>query len=98
MKKFEKLLSKPWAAYTFASCCAVLLYMVLSHFGAIKTAASSVWSFISPVVIGIVIAYLLNPVSDFFEKKLFKNLKKEGSRHGWAVVVTLLCFVLFLNN
>lgn len=96
MKKFEKLLSKPWAAYTFATCIAVLFYMILSNLSAIKGAFSSVWSFLSPVVTGIIVAYLFNPVSDFFEKTVFKKVKKDSARHIWGVVLTIVCLVLIL--
>ena len=96
MKKFEKLLQKPWAAYTFAACAAVVLFLLLSNLGTIGKAFSSVWSLLSPVVTGIIIAYLFNPVSDFFERTVFKKIKKEGTRHTLAVVLTIVCLVLIL--
>jgi len=96
MKKFEKLLEKPWAAYTFAACCAVALYIILSHLGIAFLWLSSAWSFISPVVTGIVVAYLLNPVSDFFEQKVFGKAKNKSAAHFWSVVLTVACLVLFL--
>ena len=96
MKKFEKLLSKPWAAYTFAACAAVVLFLMLNHFSAVKGAFAAVWSLISPVVTGVIVAYLFNPVASFFEKKLFKKLKKESTRHVLGVILTIVCVVLVL--
>ena len=96
MKKWEELLSKPWAAYTFALCSAVLFYMLLSHVSAIAYVLHSFFTLISPIIIGAVVAYLLNPAANFFEKKLFKKMKKESSRHIFAVIMTLICFILFL--
>lgn len=96
MKKFEKLLAKPWAAYTFAACSAVILYLLLSHLAVFFGWLSSLWKLLSPVVIGIVVAYLLNPVSDFFEYRAFRKIKNRSAAHFWSVVVTVVCLVLFL--
>lgn len=97
MKKIDQLLSKPWAAYTCAACCAVVLYLLLSHLGQILGwLLPTFWRYFSPVVIGVIVAYLLNPVSDFFEFKVFAKVKKRSAAHFWSVVMTVLCFILFL--
>ncbi len=96
MKKIKALLEKPWFAYTFALCAAVLFYMVLSHLGAIGGVLHSFLSLISPVIIGAIVAYLLNPIAAFFAKKVFFKVKKERSRHAFSVIATLVCFVLLL--
>ena len=95
-KKLEILLAKPWAAYTCATCSAVLLYLILCHFNVITGWVSALWKLLSPVVIGIIVAYLLNPVSDFFEFKIMGKIKNRSAAHFWSVVLTVLCFLLFL--
>ncbi|MCH5197684.1 MAG: AI-2E family transporter [Oscillospiraceae bacterium] len=95
-KKFSGLFSKPWFYYTFALCCAVLLWFFLNNFDSIKLFIGSVWKFISPVVLGLIVAYLLNPVADFFNTKLFFKIKKESARHIWSVIATVFCLVLVL--
>ena len=96
LKKLEKLLAKPWAAYTFAACAAVLLFLAVSHFDVIRGWCAGIWKVLSPVVIGVVVAYLLNPVSDFFEFKVLGKAKNRSAAHFWSVVLTVFCFVLFL--
>ncbi len=96
MKRFKDVLSRPWAAYTFAACCAVTLYMLLSHLSLFFGWFSSLWKLLSPVVIGVIVAYLMNPVSDFFEFRVFKKLKKPGAAHLWAVIMTVTCLALVL--
>ncbi len=96
MKKFEKLLEKPWIAYTFAACAAVVLFLLLSHLSLFFGWIAAVWKLLSPVAIGIVVAYLLNPISDFFEFKVLKKMKNKSAAHLWSVVLTVVCFVLFL--
>ncbi len=94
MKKFTQFLSRPWAAYTFAACVAVILYVALTHTAVISGWLSSLWKLISPVVTGIIVAYLMNPVEDFFEMRVFKKMKKPGAAHLWGVVMTVVCLVL----
>ena len=96
MKRFKALLTKPWAAYTFAACSAVILYMLLSNLSIFAGWLSSIWKLFSPVVIGIIVAYLLNPVSDIFEFRVFKKVKKPGAAHLLAVIMTVLCLILAL--
>ncbi len=97
MKRIKNLLTKPWAAYTFAACCAVLLYMLLSHLTEVGAWLTGVRRFLSPVFTGIVVAYLMNPVSDFFEFKLFHKVKNRGAAHLWSVICTVFCLVLVLG-
>ncbi len=96
MKRFEKALAKPWFAHTFAACCAVVLYLLLNNVKAIGGAVGSILHVLSPIIIGSVVAYLVNPLADFFEKKVFRKIKKESTRHSVGVVCAIVCFVLVL--
>ena len=96
LKKLKQSLQTPWATYTFAACCAVVLYMALSHVSAIGQWLSGAWKLISPIVIGIAMAYLLDPVAKFFQNKVFRGIKKESARHTAAVLTTVICLVLVL--
>ena len=97
MKKFKALLERPWFAYTFAACAAVILYMMLNNYSVFSNAFSAIWKFLSPIVIGIVVAYLLNPISQFFERKVFFKMKKDSARHTASVILTAVCFVLIIG-
>lgn len=93
MKHFKNQLDRPWAAYTFAACAAVLLFLFLSNIKVFLDGLNTVLKWLSPVFTGIVVAYLFDPVSEFFERHLFRKLSKERSRQFWGVMVTLLCVV-----
>ena len=96
MKKFKEALKKPWAAYTFAACSAVVLFLVLSNIVQVKNTVSSILSLFTPVFIGLIVAYLFNPVSSFFERTLFKKMKKELTRHISGVIITIVLTILIL--
>ncbi len=76
MKKLKELLEKPWFAYTVATCSAVLLFVLLTHLGMIFGWILDFLKFFNTIVVGLVIAYLINPIAEFFEKKLFQPGKK----------------------
>ena len=97
MNKLKSLLNKPWSSYTIATCSAVLLYLFLTHLGMFSALFGKIAELLSPVLIGGAIAYLLNPVVNFFEKKVFSKIKKASARHTLAVIVTLLIILICLG-
>lgn len=94
MKKVKQWFTRPWVGYAAAACIAVVFYEVLEHFAAFKGAIGTVWTFLSPVVTGLVVAYLFDPVARFFENKVLKRMKKESARHLGGVILTVICLAL----
>ena len=45
---------------------------------------------ISPIIIGVIIAYLCNPVLKFYEYRLFRKMKNTGARRGLSLLMTFL--------
>ncbi len=76
--------------------CAFIVYFIF-NIGAISLAIGKFISIINPIIIGFAIAYLINPIVNFFEKKvfLFKKAKKDMSRVRRFISV-LLAYVLAL--
>lgn len=95
-EKFHKALEKPWAAYTLAACSAVILFVFLSHLAAVGHVIAKLFGFIKPVVIGLVIAYVADPLVVFFEKRVFRKVKKYPIRRGLSVFITFLCVGVFV--
>lgn len=91
-----KILEKPWGAYSVATCSAVVVYMLLSHFFYILSGIGVIYQFIAPVFYGVIIAYLMNPVANFFENKIFKKMKKEKNRHSISVIFGVCVVLLFI--
>ena len=55
MKKLKTIFTERWLGYTATAVIAVLLYEMLEHLDRLKPAFSGIWSFISPILIGIAI-------------------------------------------
>ncbi len=95
--KFDlDLLKRRWVSYTIATCAAVILYMVLSNIGSIFSGIVSFFSFIRPVVMGIVVAYIFNPLADMIEGKVLKEMKNEKTRWNLSVLLTLIIVAVFI--
>jgi len=95
MKKISEILEKPWAANAFAICCGVILYLFLSHFYIVLRGLSAFSSFVFPVTLGLVIAYVLNPMARTIHKYILH--RDHYSTRSWcgAVAITI-CIVLIL--
>lgn len=91
--KLKKLLEKRWFAYTTGACIAVVLYWLLANLFFIPI----IWEYISPVIWGIFIAYLINPLVSYLEKRIFSKIKKEDIKHSIAVILSLIIVILLIT-
>ena len=73
-------------------CAGVLLYLGLSNFGAVRSAIGHFFSILSPFVVGLAIAYLLNLPTRFFERHLFAKLR--GKRALSILCTYVLAFLV----
>ena len=94
MKLFPK--DNKWVPYTIAGCITVILYLLLSHVGPIFKTFGVIWNFILPVVLGAIIAYVINPLAKLCERKLFYKMKNERTAWMWSVVVALVVLILII--
>ena len=97
MRFLNELKKKPWANAAIAACIAILFYVVITHLYIFANGLAVFYGWIRPIVIGLVFAYVLDPLVDFFERTVFKNIKKEGRRRAAATTVTLLLVVLMVT-
>lgn len=96
-KRFFEKLVRPWAAYTFAACAAVFFYVFLTHLHVVGAALSTFYYYIQPVFVGLIVAYMLDPLVKFFENRLFGKMKRRHSARGISVTVTFLLLILLFT-
>jgi len=91
---------KTWLPLALSMSTAVVVYVVLTHFSTIWTGIRTVAGFFSPVFLAAVIAYLVNPLANWYQKKLFRRLKNENIRsvasNGLAFVTVIALLALLL--
>ncbi|MGI6106671.1 MAG: AI-2E family transporter [Lachnospiraceae bacterium] len=96
MKKWKKT---KWAEYTAALCAAVLFYMILAHLPGIFGAIGTFLGYISPVLWGVVIAYILIPLDRVFSEHLFRKVPAAPRKYlsvafSWILVIALIILLL----
>ena len=87
---------KPWYNLAAALCVAVLLYVLLTHWASFWARVSTIFHYFSTVIIGIVIAYVVNPLASLCGRTIFRWVKKDKARSFLSDLVAFLTVVLFL--
>lgn len=61
--------------------------------GYIATFIKWIFDLLKPLIFGFIIAYLLDPLTDFYERWLKRLGKKEKSKRSFATLLTLISFI-----
>ena len=96
MKFNRDWLEKRWVAYTIATCSAVVLYMILSNLGNIFYGLKVIYRIVSPLVRGLITAYIISPLVSLIRNNLLKGIKKEHLKSKLAVAFALIIIVLVI--
>ena len=95
--KFKNKFEKPWFAYTFAICCGVLFFWLLTNIGVFLKAIGIVGGFVWPVFLALIISYVMSPLVSLFENNVFKGIKKDGPRRYLSLFCAFLSIVLCIT-
>lgn len=92
---FQKWFKKPWYPYAVAGCIVVFLYVILINIHHVFGGVRTFLGYFTPVVIAVVIAYMMNQLSVFYQAKLFSRIKNDTRRNiagiALAVITVLAC-------
>ncbi len=86
----KKWSGKPWYPYAVAGCITVIVFVILQNIGHVLGGVRTFLGYFIPVVIGLIIAYLMNQLSVFYQQKLFAWIKKEHTRNLAAITLSVL--------
>lgn len=95
----DKLRQKKWYPYAVAACIAVAFYVILTHLGSITSGLLTFIGYFDTVILGCVIAYIMNPLAMLFERTVFTKVgqdKLKWSLSIGAAVILLLLMAGFL--
>lgn len=96
MKHLKKLVSNHMTVFVLAAlaagvlCAIVALYVLFVNLGSIVGFFSFLISVLTPIIIGLVLAYIIDPVAKFFENKVFRKIKKEKVKRALSAVIALV--------
>ncbi len=91
---------KNWLPRAVALSIAVVIYVVLTNFLSLWNGIKIFLGYFSPVFLGCVIAYLVNPLSKLLKRSMFSKMQKERRRqffsNALAFVVVLAVIALLM--
>ena len=88
----EKRLRKRTVFYITATVIALVI-LVMAFYQPISAALQYILSILSPLIIGAVIAYLCDPILEFYEYRLFRRMPKGNLRRGLSLILTVLSVI-----
>ena len=92
----KKIRESSWYSNTVAICIGVVLFVILWRFPDIWAGISTFVGFFKPLIIGCVIAYIVNPFTNFLAK-VFKGIKNEKTRRVISNALAFIIVFLFLG-
>ncbi len=96
MKKLFGNIDKQWKVYALAACVTVLFYAIITHIGLCVSYIKAFFGFFGPVLLGLVIAYILNPLAKWIDSHVFVFIKKEKIRWTVSSFVSLILVLALL--
>ena len=88
--KLKKLSERPWFNGAMIACIGVAFYVLLTNLGIVISGISSFLGNFKTVFLGIIFAYVMNPLAKLFYYRLFKKMKLGQTRWALSVVLALL--------
>ncbi|MBR5381794.1 MAG: AI-2E family transporter [Oscillospiraceae bacterium] len=92
-----KLRDKPWYPYAVAACIAVVLYVVLMNIGVIWSAIGTFIGYFAALILGCVLAYLINPLARVYERSVFKKVPRDMARWTLSVFLAVITVLVLLG-
>lgn len=102
MKNFFKDVDKKWKEYALAGCICVLFFVFITNLDVFGRTLAKLIKILSPVIIGFAVAFIMNLLAKFLQKKVFKSIK--GEKLKWQIsvlislIIVLLLFALLLMS
>ena len=85
-----------WVPYTVAICAGVVLYSIINNLPAINAVLKSILGMLKPILIGIAIAYLINPLVKLIDKGLSSAVRNSRIRNWIAITISYAIVILFM--
>ena len=90
MKWWDNWKKQSWFSMAVAICIGILFYMLLSHISVFGNFFAGLWAIVKPLLYGLIIAYLMDPIVRFYNSKLFGKMKKQAIARKISVVLAVI--------
>lgn len=92
----NRLRDKAWYPYTVAACIAVILYVLLANLGTVMGGVRTFLGYFEVILVGCVLAYIINPLAVMLEKRVFMAVKPDAFRWRLSVGAAIVSVILFI--
>ena len=102
MKKIDKLVKNRKVIYALTAlaagilCAVAIFFIVFANSDSISGFFEGAARVLAPIIIGLVLAYIIDPFAKFFETKIFVKIKKENLRRTLSAVIALILVLALL--
>ena len=93
----DKLRQKKWYPYAVAACIAVAFYVILTHLGSITSGLLTFIGYFDTVILGCVIAYIMNPLAMLFERTVFAKVGQGRLKWSMSIGAAVILLILMLG-
>lgn len=93
----ERLKNKKWYPYAVAACIAVTLYVILNNLGSITAGLGTFFGYFRAVVIGVVLAYIMNPMAVMLNNRFFPKMKNKKLAWNLSIGLTVIFLLLVIS-
>ena len=97
MEKLKKLKEYPWYNNTVTVCIGIFLFVILLKLPDILLLLKEILNLFEPIIIGILLAYIINPISKFYGKFIkFTNKKIKRFICNTLSFITIFLILSFI--
>ena len=89
----KKLFENKYTQVVVSICIVILFYFFVLHIGDVVGVFHGLLKIMSPLIIGLVFAYIMHPIVDMFENKLLKKVKNKTTRRNLAITITMTIII-----
>ena len=95
--KFKDIKDQKWFNGMLIACTAVILYVVLSNISTVLGWIGAVISFFTPLILGAIIAYMINPLAKQLSMTVFKKVKRRKVQWTLSAVMALIMVIVLVG-
>ena len=92
--KLKKTSEKKWYTGAVIACIGVAFYVLLTNLSSVLSAVGSFIGNFRAIILGVVFAYIINPLAKLFYYHLFRKMKIGKARWNLSVVLAFLTLLL----
>ena len=94
--KWFKQTGKHWRAIVSAGCAIALFYAFITHINLFGRGLAALWNICLPVILGLVIAYIFNPLVKLLMRTLLVRMRRRDLARVLSVIISMALFVILL--